>query len=594
MPSNRKVRVNGNKIAPMVVKLTEAGWTRKDIAEKLGCSVQTVWRIRERYKAGTGDVLMVVPAAKDQSKLPPEVVECLDYSIEGFERFYNRYNTEYGLPPHARRFAEMAIGRKQVIVNVPPGHMKSSVFSIWMPIWLIASNRDIQILLVSKTQALAIEFCRSIAWEMESNVKMVKELGRFKPTEESGSWSPATGKLSVEGRNRSQSHGGTLLALGAGQQVFGFRADQIIADDLIDTEAVRTEDRRKQLSEWFNVILRSRLRPGPNSRLWIVGTRFHPEDIYGELIAKKVSPDADSLPMYQHINFPALSEPGSDPPLPTNDFDVGEALWPDVWPPPALYNDVYLAIGSSEWMQTYQQVPAGDGEALARPEWIFGLDSDATADRRGCLDLKRNIGQGVPSGTEAVRVISVDPSAAKYCGIICADVVKKENGDYEYIVIDIVNEKMLQREMMAAIERMCDEYGPVRYLIFEVNAFARWFVQDVSFTDWTRERSIRVIAHTTGRNKTDGDLGLESLSREFEFGRIRLPYADVFAKTASQSLIREATQYTKMYKGRTDVLMALWFIQFNRRQLRGPSKVRSLVNGWSVPRRLSRGFAVNA
>jgi len=62
-----------------------------------------------------------------------------------------------------------------------------------------------------------------------------------------------------------------------------------------------------------------------------------------------------------------------------------------------------------------------------------------------------------------------------------------------------------------------------------------------------------------------GRLGIQSLAIDFEFGRIRLPYGDVEARGQSLMLKAEATQYPH---GRTDdLLMALWMLKWNYRDL---------------------------
>jgi hypothetical protein len=263
------------------------------------------------------------------------------------------------------------------------------------------------------------------------------------------------------------------------------------------------------------------------------------------------------------------------------------ALWPEEWPADKLKTKVYNAIGAARWQQMYQQVPLTGDDALARPEWVFGSKETATEARSGCLDLLRYVGSGAPG--PHVRVISVDPSPTKFVGIICADVVTLASGHREIVILEIVREKMLQRDLMATLERMVGEHTGTRYMIFEINSFARWFTQDIDFHSCSKSHSLRVIGHTTHRNKTDPQNGLESLSGEFEFARIRLPYADVAAKENSGLLIREATQYTNAYTGTTDVLMALWFIHFCRKQLKPPNLANQVV-GWSLPGRLRGGF----
>jgi hypothetical protein len=72
------------------------------------------------------------------------------------------------------------------------------------------------------------------------------------------------------------------------------------------------------------------------------------------------------------------------------------------------------------------------------------------------------------------------------------------------------------------------------------------------------------LGHLTGRNKQHEFLGYWTLSREFELGNVRLPYADEDAKTRSDLLIAEVTGAAST----DDLAMALWFIKANHHALK--------------------------
>jgi hypothetical protein len=96
--------------------------------------------------------------------------------------------------------------------------------------------------------------------------------------------------------------------------------------------------------------------------------------------------------------------------------------------------------------------------------------------------------------------------------------------------------------------------------------------------------------HTTARNKTDPELGVQSLGREFEFGWVTLPYTDVGAKQMSTLLIKEATEYTPGYPGWTDLLMPC-----GSSTTTGPASdpgpvVPKLSSGWRVPSWVAGSF----
>jgi hypothetical protein len=148
---------------------------------------------------------------------------------------------------------------------------------------------------------------------------------------------------------------------------------------------------------------------------------------------------------------------------------------------------------------------------------------------------------------------------------------------------------MQVRDMLSHIERCVDWYSP-QYFVFERNAAQRWLLQDPTMEQLRRR--VQVIPHDTGRNKGDPTLGIESLSVDFEFGRIRLPYGDAESRKMSELLIQEALTYPQ---GETDdLLMALWFIKFNYSRLVPRVTVLPETNrwgGWRVPPRLRDGWS---
>lgn len=561
----RQKKLPSARIRVEVEKLSKMGWSAREIADKLHIDVRSVFRHRATAKADGESHVFEIPEPKPEHKLEDEVRACIEPTPDGFERFYNRYNREYQLPPHLKRIVGQAIGKRRVLLNVPPGHAKSTIFSIWFPIWNIVRNRDIQILVLSKTDTLAKEFCKAVEEELRANDKLIDDFGRFQPSEAHSIWSPGLGQLSVEGRKRALSHGPTIMSRGAGQQVYGFRADLIIADDVVDTVNSKSDDARRELSRWFHLICLSRLRP--TGEAVVVGTRFHVDDLYGELSRKGV--DKGKI-IWEHINFPALSDP--DTHEATMDFERGIPLWPEYWTLEALL-DKYEEVGSTAFQQGYQQNPIPDEDALVKPEWY-----------QGCLDPDRPLGRGIDPAKRRCRVISIDPSPTAKAGFIVADVA-----DFEQpfiAVLDAMHTKMGVREMLVAIEDARQRWGGINYLIIESNS-AHFFLQAEEFRRWQQSSGIRLLTHVTGGNKNHMEWGVNSLSMNFEFGTIRIPDGDPTTKQRMHALQQELLTYP--YGATWDLVMALWFIKFNWKRLLKPyaSSKKFRTN---APARLSKGW----
>jgi hypothetical protein len=491
------------------------------------------------------------------------------YTAECFEKFFNRFSGRI-LAPHCKAWVASALAHKNLLLNVPPRHAKSTIMSVWFPIWLVAKNRNEQIVIVSKTDSLAKKFAREVAAAFESNTELKREFGPFVPSEKGWLWQPLSGQMLVAGRSRETKSGDlTIQIRGAKQQILGMEASWAIVDDVTDLRLAQSEVERNKEREWIQGDVFSRLQMSGHAV--VIGQRVHPRDIYGYLSEMTKRKGGRVFDVEKH---PAIT-----------DWEAETVLWdckqnggqhtnyPDCCRSFEALMDAYDRLGSRLFSTMYQQQPLPEGAAFVTQEWIDG-----------CLDRDRVAGQGYRTEDEQgaylplVRVLSVDPSPTRYAALVVADVLYMPRTDqFNCVILDIKRDKMGLRETVTAIEEMAG-YGP-EYLIFEQNSFARWLKEDPIFQ--SLHGRFRVIGHDTGRNKLDPEYGVHSLSADFELGRIRLPYGDADARHASELLINEALQFP--YGDTDDVLMALWFMKARMKGLIPRRYMHGQMRGVSGP-----------
>lgn len=574
-------RVPASVMKKAALEMKAKGKSVAEIAQVLQRSERYIYKLlAEANEDGTARII-VVPDPIEKSSLPPDVAATLVRDADGFEAFFNRYSGRTLQPIH-KQWVTDVLSTTRTLINCPPRHAKSTIFSVWFPIWLLSIDRNEQILIASQTEKLAKKFTNEIAYHLAYNQTLIADLGRFRPETSDWPWRPNSGELLVDGRSREYKSGDLSIQVrGAGQQILGMEASWVIVDDPVSRKTTKSQTERESLSEWFHGDVMSRLEPG--GRAICIGQRLHLYDLYGELRDEKVrTPDGGDRPRWNHINYPAIRRwPDEDP-----DNPEPEVLWPTKWTFEALM-ETYADLGASLFTSMYQQEPLPEGDALARRAWLYGDENHL-----GCTDISRAVGQPREGAERKVRVVSLDPSPTRYAGLIVADVIVGQQV-FECDVLEIVRERMSVRDMLSHIERVIDWYGP-QYFIFEQNAAQRWLLQDPTM-DRLRKR-IRVLPHVTNRNKGDSTLGVESLAVDFEFGRIRVPYADAESRSMSEMLFKEALEYPQ---GETDdLLMALWFIRFNYSRL-APRSSDSVVDnksrgrGFRVPGRLSSGWGWN-
>jgi hypothetical protein len=174
-----------------------------------------------------------------------------------------------------------------------------------------------------------------------------------------------------------------------------------------------------------------------------------------------------------------------------------------------------------------------------------------------------------------LRVVSLDPTQTRYAGIHAADVSMKDTTYFNCTVLELVKRKLDVRGTIAELDRLCSIYRP-DWLIFEIN-IARHLTENPEFLELKSRHGVKVKEHQTQRNKSDPQLGIQSLAIDFELGRIRLPYSDVESRSQTLALKAEATQYP--HARTDDLLHALWFIKWNYRSLYFQPAVTTEING---------------
>lgn len=224
---------------------------------------------------------------------------------ETFSEFYRRsISPRWGVPRHIEYLCSvvdrLVSGEFQkVILNVPPGHAKSTTITHRLPVYWGMRRPSTASLLTGYSQTFANKglsrFARDVAQEMGL-------LGEASAMEE---WHLVNGSR--------------VVARGVGNPPTGINPiELIVIDDPIDgVESAMSEAQRQNVIDWFNGSIRQRF--WPETRALVIATRWHERDLPGHLLSQDDG--------WVHINLKAIAE--EDDPLGRK---PGEALWPDAKP----------------------------------------------------------------------------------------------------------------------------------------------------------------------------------------------------------------------------------------------------------------------
>ena len=179
---------------------------------------------------------------------------------------------------------------------------KTQQVSIGRVLWELGRNTNLRVAIVSNTREQSIKIIRAVAKYIDVSAEtqlVFPELRRADP------WTSS--QLFVERDTVSKDP--SVQCFGVHGNVLGARIDLLILDDVLDYENCRTPALREDLWSWYHATLAGRLTR--KSRVWIVGTAFHPDDALHRFA--------------RQAGWHAVRYPVVDP-------ETGLPRWPERWP----------------------------------------------------------------------------------------------------------------------------------------------------------------------------------------------------------------------------------------------------------------------
>ena len=490
----------------------------------------------------------------------------------------------------------------RILINIPPNHAKSMTITVDYVTWMLCQNPNFRILIVSQTQRLAADFLYAIKQRlthpMYEDLQAAYAAGVGFNTK-SASWQATRVTFGDELRESSEKDP-NIEAVGIGGQIYGKRADMIIVDDAVTLS--NASDFERQI-KWLNQDVRSRLNP--TGKLIIIGTRVAALDLYRELRNEDRYPGG--IVPWTYLAMPALLETNEDP-------NKWETLWPftdvpfdgqteeDKDPDTGLYprwNGINLwnerqQMDTSTWALVYQQQDISD-DAIFDPVSV-----------RGSIDGMRKSGPltpghpGHPKSTNGfVTICGLDPAMVGDTAVVCYAI---DRTTYKRWIVDTIK---ITRPTPAQIRQIIFDwtvtYAPSEWIV-EKNAFQAFLTQDEGIRQYLANRGVRLREHHTGNNKWDSGFGVASMSTLFgtkqedgKHHRDNLIHLPSDQTENIKSLIEQLVIWSPTTKGKTDMVMALWFCETRAREIinYGNNNVHHMKNPFLSRAELSKRAVVN-
>lgn len=170
------------------------------------------------------------------------------------------------------------------LVLLPRGHMKSKV-AAFLAAWWLTRNPEETILYVSSTAALAESQLYQIKQIIDSNLyrKYWPEMIEFDEGKRER-WTVAEISVDHPKRKLEGIRDPSIKAIGITGSVTGFHASKVVLDDLVTPQNAYTVDGREKVAALYSQLASIE---NPGAQEVVVGTRYHPVDLYNTLITMK-------------------------------------------------------------------------------------------------------------------------------------------------------------------------------------------------------------------------------------------------------------------------------------------------------------------
>lgn len=243
-------------------------------------------------------------------------------------------------------------GNQRIMIFLPPGSAKSTYASILFPAFYVAQFPKKKIIAACHTADLADYF----GGEVRAVVNSPEFAAIFPGLEiQKGHAARSEWKTSNFSSYKSSGIGGPLS---------GRRADLLLIDDPVkDDEAASSPVQRSKVLEWYKKVARTRLKPGGS--IILIMTRWHPEDLAGNLL--------ELYEGWQQIIIRMECEDEDDP----LGRQLGDRLWPE------YFTELDIAeakVDIRTWISLYQQRPTPMEGNLFKVDRIQVIESEDVPD----------------------------------------------------------------------------------------------------------------------------------------------------------------------------------------------------------------------
>jgi len=274
--------------------------------------------------------------------------EVLEPTTELIQNWHIKYLCDK-LQAEVERIANKKPKDKDIIINIPPRSLKSSITTIFLNAWAWIKYPHLKFIAASFAQELANSLSMSTRRLIESNWYQEHFGNIFKLTTDQNtkSWF-------------ENDKGGMRKAVGVGSGITGMGADVICVDDALNPQMADSEAERINCLEWYDKTLFSRLNNQNIGLRVVIMQRLHENDLTGHLLGKRAS-------YYKHICIPVENTEMISPKYLVGKYENG-LFFPKRFPLSSL-QEYKSNLGSYGYSGQMLQSPSPEGGGIIKQEW---------------------------------------------------------------------------------------------------------------------------------------------------------------------------------------------------------------------------------
>lgn len=247
------------------------------------------------------------------------------------------------------------------LLLMPRGHRKTYLVTVAHAIWRIIRDPNVRILLISALDDTASRFCEMVKRQFQYNQHFLSVFPEFRVPQnvQFGRTYDFTHPL----RTHHNLIDPTFRSFYLGAPVAGRRCDIAIADDPIEKRHVTTPEQADKALKDFNDLIPVIDKTGNYNMMFVVGTRWAFNDIYGALLGEDrgvdANPDVTATAVFDSIVRHCLED--ADGNAVDNPLIDGAPILPTVWSRELLLQELEQyrmdpKRGEEDWWKQYMNV----------------------------------------------------------------------------------------------------------------------------------------------------------------------------------------------------------------------------------------------